>query len=147
MHKVQHVMLATSKLSEPNNPFHHFYNRIQHVNEKWFFISGKQLRVYLAPDEEMPERNAQNRDHLIKVMFLCAVAHPRYNATGNCTFDRKIGMRPSVEQSVAQRTSVDQNRVDPVTKVINCNKETYRRYMIERVIHAIRMKWPDRGMH
>jgi hypothetical protein len=34
-----------------------------------FFISEKQLRVYLAPDEEMPERNAQNRDHFIKVMF------------------------------------------------------------------------------
>ena len=59
MHKVQRIMFATSKLSEPNNHFHHFYNSI-HVDEKWFFISEKQLRVYLAPDEEMSERNAQN---------------------------------------------------------------------------------------
>ena len=50
MHKVQRVMFATSKLLEPNNHFHHFYNSI-YVNEKWFFISEKQLQVYLAPDE------------------------------------------------------------------------------------------------
>jgi hypothetical protein len=71
--------------------------------------------VYLATDEEMPERNAQNRDHLKKVMFLCAVARPRYNAAVNCTFDGKIGMWPFAEQSAAQRTrSVNQTRGDPV---------------------------------
>ena len=63
--------------------------------------------MYLAPDEEMPEQNAQNRDHLMKVMFMCAVASPRYNATGNWTFDGKIGMWPFVEQSVAQRICVN----------------------------------------
>ena len=146
MHKVQRVMFATSQLSEPNDHFHYFYDSV-HIDEKWFFISEKQLRVHLAPDEEMPERNAQNRDHLIKVMFLCAVARPRYNATGNCTFDGKNGMWPFVEQSVAQRTSVNRNRGDPVTKIVNCNKETYHRYMIDKVIPAIRMNWPDRGMN
>ena len=78
---------------------------------------------------------------------MCAIARPRYNATGNCTFDGKNGMWPFVEQSVAQRTSMNRNRGDPVTKIVNwCNKETYRsRYMIDKVIPAIRMKWPDRG--
>ena len=56
-------------------------------------------------------------------------------------------MWPFVEQSVAQRTSENQNRGEPVTKVINCKKETYRRYIIENVIPAICMKWPYRGMN
>jgi hypothetical protein len=145
VHKMQRVLFASSKISQPENHFHHFYDSI-HVDEKWFFISEKQLRVYCAPDEEIPERNAQNRDHLLKVMFLCAVARPRFNAAGNCTFDGKIGMWPFVQQTVAQRRSVNRNRGDPVTKIINCDKATYRRFMIEKVIPAIRLKWPDRGM-
>ena len=52
------------------------------------------------------------------------------------------------QQSVAQRTSVNQNKGgDPVTKIVNCNKETYHGYMIDKVIPAIWMKWPDRGMN
>ena len=73
VHKVQRVLFAASKLTEPGNHFHHFYDSI-HIDEKWFFISEKQLRVYCAPDEHIPEQNAQNCDHLIKVMFLCAIA-------------------------------------------------------------------------
>ena len=146
VHKLQRVLFASSKLTEPENHFHHFYDSI-HIDEKWFFISEKQLRVYCAPDEHIPERNAQNRDHLIKVMFLCAIARPRYNAAGLCTFDGKIGMWPFVEQSVAQRTSRNRNRGDPVTKIVNCNKTTYRRFLVEKVIPAIRLKWPDRGMN
>lgn len=145
MHKMQRVLFASSKVTEPGNHFHHFYDSI-HVDEKWFFISEKQLRVYCAPDEVLPERNAQNRDHLVKVMFLCAVARPRYNAAGNCTFDGKIGMWPFVEQTVAQRRSVNRNRGDPVTRLVNCDKATYRRFMIEKVIPAIHRKWPERGM-
>ena len=35
-----------------------------------------------------------------------------------------------------------------MTKVINYNKETYHKYMIEKVIPAICMKWSaDRGMN
>ena len=121
---MQRVLFAASKLTEPENHFHHFYDSI-HIDEKWFFISEKMLRVYLAPDEVIPERNAQNRDHLIKVMFLCAVARPRFNAAGACTFDGKIGMWPFVEQTFARRRSKNRNRGDPMTRTVNCNMETY----------------------
>ena len=81
------------------------------------------LQVYCCPDEVVPERNAQNRDHLIKVMFLCAIARPCYNPAGQCTFNGKIGMWPFAEQGVAQRTSRNRERGAPVTKIVNCNKE------------------------
>ena len=132
IHKMQRVLFAVSKVSVENqHHYHHFYDSV-HVDEKWFFISEKQLRFYIAMDERPPERNAQNRDHLIKVMFLCAIARPRFNAAGDCIFDGKIGMWPFVEQTVAQRRSVNRNRGDPVTKVVNCNRDTYRRFMIEK---------------
>jgi hypothetical protein len=66
---------------------------------------------------------------------------------GLCTFNGKIGMWPFVEQGVAQRTSRNQERGAPVTKLVSCTKETHQRFMIEKVIPAIQMKWPDRGMN
>jgi hypothetical protein len=38
-------------------------------------------------------------------MFLCALARPRFDDNGNCTFDGKIGMWPFVEKVEAQRRS------------------------------------------
>ena len=76
VHKVQRVLFVTSKLTGPENHFHHFYDSV-HVDEKWFFISEKMLRVYCCcPDEVVPERNAQKRDHLINVMFFVCYCLP-----------------------------------------------------------------------
>ena len=118
MHTVQRVLFATSKLTGPENHFHHFYDSV-HIDEKWFFISEKMLLVYCFPDEVVPERIAQNRDHLIKVMILCAtIARSRYNPAGQCTFNGKIGTWPFVEQGVAQRTSRNRERGASVTKIV-----------------------------
>ena len=53
-------------------------------------------------------------------------------------------MWPFVEQTVAQRSSKNRNRGDLVTKTVTCDKVVYRRFLIEKVIPAIRLKWPDR---
>ena len=142
-HKLRRVMHAVSKVNAFENKYHHFYDSV-HVDEKWFFISETVLRCYVAGDETPPERLAQNKDHMIKVMFLCAIARPRFDGAGNCTFDGKIGMWPFVEQTVARRTSKNRNRGDPVTKLVTCDRNTYRKFVIEKVIPAIKLKWPDR---
>jgi hypothetical protein len=147
VHKVQRVLFAVTKLNEVNDHhFHPFYDSV-HVDEKWFFITEKTLRVYCIPGEKVPERYAQNKDHLIKVMFLCAIARPRYDAAGECIFDGKIGMWPFVETRIARRSSPHRPAGTPETKVINCDKETYRRFMIEKVVTAIKLRWPDRGLN
>ena len=74
----------------------------------------------------MPERHALNKDHLIKVMFLCAIARPRYNDAGTCIFDGKIGMWPFVETRIARRSSQNRPAGTPETKVISCDKVTNR---------------------
>ena len=92
----------------------------------------------VAPYEVVPERNAQNRDHLInKEMFLCAIPHPCCNPACKCTSNGTIGMWPFVEQDVAQRISLNREKGDPVTKIVNCNKEMYQKIMIQKVIPGI----------
>ncbi len=100
------MLFAVTKLNQVNDHhFHPFYNKV-HLDEKWFSVSEKTLRVYCIPGEKVPERYAQNRDHLIKkVMFLCAIARPRYAAAGECIFDGKIGIWPFVETRIARRSS------------------------------------------
>jgi hypothetical protein len=92
------------------------------VDEKWFFITEKELHLYNAPDEDVPNRFVVNKDHIIKVMFLCAVARPHFNPAGECIFDGKIGLFPFVERVQAQRASVNHPRGAPT--IIRCVQVT-----------------------
>ena len=91
-------------LNENDHKHDGFYQHV-HVDEKWFFLTEQQMRMYLAPGEEAPLRVCQKKDHIVKVMFLAAVARPRYDENGLCAFDGKIGMWPFVERVAAQRRS------------------------------------------
>ena len=85
--------------------YHPAYDEV-HVDEKWFEIAPKKQRMYLSTFEKAikkPQRKAQSKRHLPKVMFLTAVARPRFNADGECTFDGKIGMWPLVERKNFQK--------------------------------------------
>ncbi len=68
-----------------------------HVDEKWFFIVEKDLQIYVAPGENVPNRSCQNKDHILKGMFLCAVARHCYDRNCERTFDGKLGMFLFVE--------------------------------------------------
>ncbi len=61
--------------------------------------------MYLAPGEDAPLKVCQRKDHIVKVMFLAAVARPSYNKQGEfIVFNHKIGMGPFVERVAAQRS-------------------------------------------
>jgi hypothetical protein len=76
-------------------------------------------------------------------MFLSAVARPRFDELGNCTFDGKIGMWPFVKQVAAQRASVNRPRGTMVTTGVKVTKQVYADMVINNLIPAIRAKWPD----
>ncbi len=99
--------------------------------------------MHCIPGEKVSERYTQNKDRLMKVMVLSAIARPRYDAAGESIFDGKIGMWPFAETRIARRSSPNQPAGTPETKVINCDKETLRRFKIERVVTAIEVRWPD----
>ncbi|RHY17126.1 hypothetical protein DYB32_010568, partial [Aphanomyces invadans] len=50
-----------------------------HVDEKWFFMTRLQTKVIGAPGERIKQRTCKSKRHLLKVMFLSAVARPRWD--------------------------------------------------------------------
>ncbi len=69
-----------------------------HVDEKWFNATKKDRNFYLLPDEVDPHRTVQNKNSIDKVMFLGAVANPRFDDQGNCTFEGKLGLWPFIRK-------------------------------------------------
>ncbi|CAN6328745.1 unnamed protein product [Urochloa humidicola] len=95
------------------------------VDKRWFCITGK------------------NRNCSPKVLILTAIAQPRFDSDGNCTFDGKIGCFPFVTYEVAKRSSVNRPAGKIEMKPIDPVKdEAIRDFMIQKVLPAIRAKWP-----
>ncbi|ETK79262.1 hypothetical protein L915_14860 [Phytophthora nicotianae] len=67
---------------------HHMYDYV-HVDEKWFNLYMVSTRYYLTKDEFAPHQACPNRRFIGKVMFLAAVARPRYDAKRKTYFDGK----------------------------------------------------------
>ena len=67
----------------------------------------KSLKLYLTEGKIPPAQRIRHKDHIDKVMFLSAVARPRYDKNGICTFDGKIGIWPFTKQVAAQQTSIN----------------------------------------
>jgi len=113
-----------------------------HIDEKWFFLTEKNMRTYLGEDEDEPERTTRNKNHIVKVMFLAAVARPRFDEDGNCTFDGKIGIWTMVEKVRTKRSSKYRKKGTIDTTPININSKVYLKYVKEKVFPAVQRKWP-----
>ncbi|XP_044432134.1 uncharacterized protein [Triticum aestivum] len=81
---------------------------VVHIDEKWFYRTRKTQNMYLSHRENAPHRECKHKNHIQKIMFLSAMARPRYDAQGNCVFDGKIGVWAYTEMVQAQKKS--QNR-------------------------------------
>ncbi|KAM0912226.1 hypothetical protein ACQ4PT_012925 [Festuca glaucescens] len=117
------------------------YN-IVHMDEKWFYKTKGSQNYYLDNDEEEPYRSCQSKHYIDKVMFLCVTTRPRFDADGNCTFDGKIGMFPFVTEKPAERRSGNRARGTMETKPLNVTRLVSREYLIQKVLPAIKEKWP-----
>ncbi|RQM25920.1 hypothetical protein B5M09_000167 [Aphanomyces astaci] len=58
-----------------------------HVDEKWFFMTRLQRKVIGASGEKIKQRTCKSKRHLLKVMFLSAVARPRWDNSKEEWFD------------------------------------------------------------
>ena len=67
---------------------------VLHIDEKWFYLTKISKRCYLGVQESEPHRIMRSKRYFAKVMFLAAVACPRWNTTTNRQFDGKIGIWP-----------------------------------------------------
>ncbi|XP_010684477.1 uncharacterized protein LOC104899035 [Beta vulgaris subsp. vulgaris] len=114
------------------------------LDEKWFYLTNKTQRVYLAQNEKGMYRAASSSKFIPKVMFTACVARPRYNSAGECTFDGKIGIFPFTYQEAAKRSSKNRCKGTMVTKVVeSVNQKVTRDMLINQIIPAIKAKWPQ----
>jgi hypothetical protein len=117
-HQFARVLYSVANLNIVSGQYHDYFDLV-HVDEKWFFLTEAQLSLYLVPGEPVPDRLVGHKSHILKVMFLAAIARPHYNVTGECTFDGKIGIWPLVERVAARRSSVLQPAGTTKTKPVN----------------------------
>ncbi|XP_021306339.1 uncharacterized protein LOC110431559, partial [Sorghum bicolor] len=128
--------------------FKELYN-VVYIDEKWFYRTRKNQKYYLANDEARPERSVKSKNFIAKVMFLAVVTRPRFDENGHCTFDGKLGVFPFVKIEPAKRWSPNRDRGAPVTKAMtSVTKEVSREFMLNKVLPAIKAKWPaeERGL-
>ena len=140
--KMSRMELALSFVDK-NNPsqFENMEDLI-HIDEKWFFLTKDGQRFIIAADEEEPYRHVQHKNFMTKVMFLCAVARPRYDTNKNAWFDGKIGIWPIGKWEPAKRKSKNRAKGTPVWKNQLINRDVYREYLIQKLLPAVKEKWP-----
>jgi hypothetical protein len=114
-----------------------------HVDEKWFYLTHDGRQFILADDETKPYRHVKHKSHLTKVMFLCAVAHPRFVASTKQWWDGKLGIWPVGEWVPAKRSSVNRPCGSLVWKNTSITRDVYRSLLINKLIPAISDKWPE----
>jgi hypothetical protein len=149
--KIERLKFCLSMLESstiPHDPTFKTMDNIVHIDEKWFYMTKKSMNYYMLPEEDVPERTCKSKNFIGKVMFLVAVARPRYDFDDNETFSGKIGVFPFVTKEQARRTSVNRVAGTLETKPINSvNRDVSRRFLLEKVIPAIKEKWPRDAIH
>ncbi|XP_026423571.1 uncharacterized protein LOC113319535 [Papaver somniferum] len=125
--------------------FSGMYDRI-HIDEKWFYMSKTTQKYYLHPMEASPVRRCTSKNFIPKVMFLSALARPRYDEYVNTPFDGKIGMWVFVFMEAAKRKS--KNRVAGTLEmkpIKSITQKVTREFLINKLLPAIIQKWPHDG--
>lgn len=139
--KLARLRFCLSHVRENGN-FHDFFDTI-HIDEKWFFMTKTQRKYYVLPQEEGPHRTCKSKRFITKVMFLAAVARPRWDHHRKNWFNGKLGIWPFVFQEEAKRNSKNRPKGTLVTKTVDViNTAESRRMLIEKVIPAIHQRFP-----
>ena len=136
--RIQHCL---SMVDQETGQFDPMYN-VVHVDEKWFFLTKEKRKFYHVEGESSHQRSVRSKRFIIKVMFLCAVARPRHDLHRKAMFSGKLGIWPFVTQKPAKRSSRNRARGTLETKPQNVDGRLYTEFMKEKVLPAIREKWP-----
>lgn len=130
--------------SIPDDPMFRGMLDIVYIDEKWFDLTKRKENYHLHPLEQEPLRTVKSKNFIRQIMFLTTVARPRVDGEGNYTFDGKIGTFALANYEPARRTSVNRVVGTLEMKPINSiKKEVIRTFLIEKVLLAIRAKWPS----
>ena len=140
--KMSRMELALSFVDKNNTSEFETMEDLIHIDEKWFYLTKDGQRFIIAADEEEPYRHVQHKSFLTKIMFLCAVARPRYNTRRNAWFDRKIGIWPIGKWEPAKQSLKKHAKGTPVWKNQCITRDVYHEYLIKKFLPAVKEKWP-----
>ncbi len=115
-----------------------------HLYEKWFYLIKASEKYLLGKKEVSPARYGKSRDSITKVMFLVAVAQPRFDSDSDVLFDEKIGLWPFIEWVAAKRSSKNREKGVLEMKAQNVDRKAYKKMLLQNAFPAILSKWPDR---
>lgn len=138
------VMLAGSTVEEKRTylPMFDFV----HMDEKWFYLTRKSQRYYLARGEKGKYRAASSSARIPKAMFIAVVAKLRFNDNKECIFDGEIGVFPFIEKVATKRSSKNREKETIVTKLIDSiNKDAIRNVLINDIVPAIIRRPEEEG--
>ena len=140
--KMSRMELALSFIDKNNTSKFKNMEDLIHIDEKWFYLMKDGQRFIIAADEAEPYRHVQHKLFLMKTMFLCAVARPRYNTNKNAWFDGKIVIWPIGKWEPAKRSSKKRTKGMPVWKNECITQDVYREYLIQKFLLAVKERWP-----
>ena len=140
--KVSRMELALSFIDKNDtSKFEHMEDLIQ-IDKKWFNLMKDGQHLIIAADEAEPYRHVQHKSFLMKIMFLCAVARPRYDTNKNAWFDGNIGIWPIGKWEPVKRSSKKHAKGTPVWKNQCITRDVYCEYLIQKLLPAIKERWP-----
>jgi hypothetical protein len=139
--RLSRVLFCLSQRGEHGLLYKDMFDRI-HIDEKWFNVLRDRRGFYLAHGEPKPLRHTSHKKHIPKIMFMCAVARPRYDEASDSWWDGKIGMWPFAEQRPALKNSRNRPAGTLEWKSTKVNMAVSRAMMIDNVLPAIAEKWP-----
>ncbi|XP_074300833.1 uncharacterized protein LOC141632159 [Silene latifolia] len=118
---------------------------VVHIDEKWYYMTRLSQKYYLLRGEQEPHRTCKSKRFITKIMFMGAVARPIIPGDGEVSFDGKIGIFPFSCVVPAKRSSKNRDKGTLETRAIErITKAVIKACMIEKVIPAIKAKWPER---
>ncbi|KAF0697112.1 Aste57867_12178 [Aphanomyces stellatus] len=97
-----------------------------HVDEKWFFISRVKKTVYGVPEKKVKQRSCKAKRFILKVMFLSAVARPRWD------HDKDEWFMARLEHDTLPKSFSPSEEAVAVMLAM----------LIDKVIPAIHANWP-----
>ncbi|RHZ09391.1 hypothetical protein DYB26_014825, partial [Aphanomyces astaci] len=90
----------------------------------------------------MAERAAKSKKFITKVIFLAAVARPRYDPHKKQIFDGKIGIWPFVEEVAAVRSSKNRPKGTLELASQSVYADVYQDMVMNEVVPEIQVKMP-----
>ena len=140
--KVSRMELALLFIDKNDtSKFEHMADLI-HIDKKWFYLTKDGQCFIIAADKAEPYRHVQHKSFLTKIMFLCAVARPRYDMNKNTWFDGKNGIWPIGKWEPVKWSLKKPSKGTPVWKNQSITWDVFQEYLIQKLLPAIKQKWP-----